>query len=135
MAAVVAAAAIGVFGKGAISATEAASPDGYLEVRYQRYWRAYSPNEIELRFAAQPPSQTLYVEDAYLANFEIDAVSPAPTAVALGASRTYYTFRVDEQSAAARVRFRLTAKKSGSFSGAIGLLDGTPVRIEQRVLP
>jgi hypothetical protein len=135
MAAVVAAAAIGAFGKGWLSAAEVVSADGGMSARYQRYWRAHSPTELELRWQAESGNSTIWIDAAYLDHFEVAAVTPAPATVALGGARSYYTFRVLETPALARATFRLIAKEGGSFGGALGRMDGAPIRVDQIMLP
>jgi hypothetical protein len=135
MAVVVLAAGVGLFGNGLFSAAEAATGDGKLAARYQRYWRARLPGELEIRWPADAGETTIWIEDAYLDNFEIGGVSPTPAAVAIGAERSFYTFKVQEPNMMVRVSFRLEPKRGGSFKGRIGRADGGELTIEQFVFP
>jgi hypothetical protein len=135
MGAVVLAAALGFFGNGLFSTADVVSPEGNLAVRYERYWRAGAPSEVELRWPAEAGEATIWIEGQYLDNFEVGGVDPAPAAVAIGAERSYYTFNVQERSTAARVSFRLEPRRAGSFAGMIGRVGGGTVAIEQLVFP
>jgi hypothetical protein len=135
MGGVVLGAALGFFGNGFFSTADVVSRDGDLAVRYERYWRALAPGEVELRWPAEAGAATIWIEGQYLDHFEVGGVSPAPAAVAIGAERSYYTFNVQERSTTARVSFRLEPKRAGSFAGMIGRVGGGTVAIEQLVFP
>lgn len=135
VATIVVAAALGAFGGGWLSEREVASADGSFAAQFERFWRAGTPSDLEVRWRAPAGEATVWIETAYLRNFVVDVVMPPPVRVAIGADRILYTFLVEGDAAEAHATFRLSARESGSFGGSLGLAGGQTVSIRQRLYP
>src|SRR5688500_10852973 len=75
MAAILAAAAAGLFGHGWLSETEAAAGDA-LTVRYSRFFRAHSPIELAVEWLPGSQEPALWIARSYLDEFEIAEIRP-----------------------------------------------------------
>jgi hypothetical protein len=134
MAAVLAAAAVGLFGNGWLSESEAAVGDELI-VKYSRFCRAHSPIELTVDWVPRGQGPTLWIARAYLENFEIEEIRPTPSAVTLEGDRIRYAFRSSEPGARVEVTFRLKAERGGPYRGRIGVDDGLDVEVRQLVFP
>jgi hypothetical protein len=133
MAAMLAAAAAGLFGHGWLSESEAAA-GGELTVKYSRFGRAHSPLELAIDWLPREQEPALWISRSYLDAFEIDEVRPTPSAVTLAPDRIYYTFRSSEPAARVEVTFMLKAEHGGAYRGRVGI-DRLEVEVRQFVFP
>ena len=140
MAATMLAAAVGLFGGGWLSTAET-SGSGAAAVRYPRFGRAHSPFELQIgwsagaRDAAGPRDAVLWIDRAYLDDFAIEEVRPAPLAVTLDSQRIQYSFRVSEPNVRVAVEFTLRAKHGGVFSGSLGFGEEFGLTVRQYIFP
>jgi len=131
LAALVAAALLGLFGDGALSNAESASSDGSLTVGYRRLLRAESPAQLDVTAApslADGGRLAIRLDAAYLARFETVTIEPEPESTALGNDRTTFYFATTA-TRPVTVRFRLEARRAGSASGAV---EAGAARVELR---
>jgi hypothetical protein len=133
MAAILAAAVVGLFGHGWLSESEAAVGDELI-VKYSRFCRAHSPIELTVDWVPRGEQPTLWIARSYLDEFEIEEIRPTPSAVTLEADRIRYAFRSSEPGARAAVTFRLKAERGGPYRGRIGV-HGLDVEVRQLVFP
>jgi hypothetical protein len=119
MATIVCSAVAGLFGDGPFSSVEATA--GALAARYPRFARAHAPLDVDVEWATTENEADVWIARAYLDEFEIDDVRPAPAAVTLERDRVYYTFRLSGESDRARVSFRLRPEHAGRIGGALGV--------------
>ena len=134
MAAILAAAAVGLFGHGWLSESESAAGDELI-VRYTRFGRAHSPIELSVDWLPRGQEPTLWIARSYLDEFEIEEIRPTPSAVTLDAGRIRYSFRSSPPGARVEVKFRLKAQHGGPYRGRIGVDDGLDVEVRQLVFP
>ena len=134
MAAILAAAAVGLFGHGWFSDSEAAVGDE-LVVGYSRFGRAHSPIELVVGWLARGQEPTLWISRPYLDEFEIAEIRPTPSAVTLEPDRIVYAFRSSKPLARLDVTFMLKAEHGGPYRGRIGVGDGPDVEIRQFMFP
>jgi hypothetical protein len=134
MAAILAAAAAGLFGHGWLGETEAVAGDE-LTVEYSRFCRAHSPVELVVDWLPRGQEPALWISRSYLDEFGIAEIRPAPSAVTLDPDRIYYAFRSSTPGARVRVTFMLKAEHGGPYLGRIGVDDGRDVEIRQFVFP
>jgi hypothetical protein len=133
MAAVGLGAAFGIFGGGWLSTVEAAG-EGAVS-RYPRFGRAHSPLELEVEWVAQQTDTVLSVDRAYLDNFALEEVRPAPLAVTLDSERIHYWFRVSEPDARVVVGLTLRARHGGRFAGSFDVEREPGVGVRHYILP
>ncbi|HEX6997287.1 MAG TPA: hypothetical protein VF322_04025 [Gammaproteobacteria bacterium] len=131
------AAALGFFGDGWLANRRAVSPDGRLAVEYQRFTRVRSPQPLRVRLAdvgAAGGELRLVFDGAYLERVKVNAVTPEPERVELGAGRVTYVFAVDGSSGPAAVTFEVEGERAGSAHGSIAL-GKAAARFEQLFFP
>jgi hypothetical protein len=134
MIAVAVGAAAGVFGNGALSSVEVTAGDA-LVARYPRYARAEAPLELELEWSSQTGDTVLWVARAYLDEFTVEAVQPAPSGTTFDSERIYYSFRAIRPDDRVRVEFRLRPKHGGRLVGTLGVTAETKVELRQMIFP
>ncbi|HEY8520669.1 MAG TPA: hypothetical protein VIN61_11360 [Gammaproteobacteria bacterium] len=137
LAALIAAAALGVFGGGWLAHRRAASPDGSLVVEYERFTRVRSPERLRVRLAdvhAADERLRLVMDAAYLERVNVKSATPEPERVELGAGRVTYVFAVDGSSGPAAVTFEVEGERAGTAHGKIALGDAE-ARFEQFFFP
>jgi hypothetical protein len=134
MALIVIAALNGLFGSGWASEVEAHGADG-VSVRYARFGRAHAPLELEVEWLASAGEATLSIERAYLAEFSVEQVWPAPAAVTIDPERVHYTFRVARPNERVTVSFELRARHGGRFAGSVGVGEGAGLRVRHFLFP
>jgi hypothetical protein len=133
MAAILAAAAVGLFGHGWVSDSEASA--GELTVKYSRFCRAHSPLELTVGWLPRAEESTLWIARSYLDEFEIAEIRPAPSSQTLAGERMYYAFRSSNPGTRVEVTFRLKAEHGGLYRGRLGSDDALAVEIRQLVFP
>ncbi|HSC15908.1 MAG TPA: hypothetical protein VLI71_12360 [Gammaproteobacteria bacterium] len=134
MAAILAAAVVGLFGHGWLSESESAAGDALI-VKYSRFCRAHSPLELSVDWLPRGQEPTLWIARSYLDEFEIEEIRPTPSAVTLEADRIHYAFRSSQPGARVEVMFRLKAEHGGPYRGRIGVDGGLDVEVRQLVFP
>jgi hypothetical protein len=134
MAAVLIAAAAGLFGNGWLSEREV-SAGGALTAKYPRFGRAHAPLELAVEWLPRQEAAALWISRSYLDGFEITEIRPPPSGVTVDAGRMRYTFRTARPHAPVRVAFMLKPKRGGSFIGRVGLEDELDVEIRHFVFP
>ena len=134
MAAILAAAAVGLFGHGWLSEAEVAAGDA-LTVKYSRFYRAHSPIELAFDWSPRGQEPALWISRSYLDVFEIAEIRPTPSAVTQEPDRIYYAFRSSKPGARVAVTFMLKAEHGGSLRGRMGVDGGLDVEIRQLVFP
>jgi hypothetical protein len=105
-----------------------------LRVEYPRVARARSPGEISIDCAARGTALQIWMSRAYLGDFEIDEVRPAPAEVSADEQRTYFTFRTRDPAARAHVDFTLRPRRAGTLRGSVGC-DDVSVDVRQFIFP
>jgi hypothetical protein len=133
MAVVIAAAALGAFGRGWLSETHAAAGEA-LTVRYSRVTRAHMPQQLAVDWLPRDGEAVLWIARSYLDEFEILEIHPPPSAVVGSSDRVYYTFRMLDATARVSARFTLQASRGGTLRGRLGT-DDVEVAIRQLMFP
>jgi hypothetical protein len=133
MAAVLIAAAVGLFGDGWLSEREVSA--GALTAKYPRFCRAHAPLELAVEWLPRQEPAALWISRSYLDGFEIAEIRPTPSGVTVDAGRMHYTFRTARPHAPVSVTFMLKPKRGGSFIGRVGLEGELDVEIRHFVFP
>jgi hypothetical protein len=133
MALVVAGAAVGAFGRGWLSETQAAAGET-LTVKYSRLSRAHMPDELAVDWLPRDEEAVLWFARSYLDEFEVREIRPPPSAVVGSPDRIYYTFRTLSGTGRMNVRFTVQASRGGTLRGRLGT-DDLEVVIRQFVFP
>jgi len=127
-------AAAGLFGGGGLSDSEARAGDE-LTVKYPRFFRAHGPFALTVEWLPRQQQASLWISRAFLDDFEIAGIQPAPSAITASRDRIYYAFGASEPTFRVGVTFRLKSERGGSFRGCIGSGDDLAVEIRQFAYP
>jgi len=152
MAAVLFAAAVGLFGHGPLSKTvivmstsgepsqAASEPPLVTRITFDRYLRLDSPSVIHISEVSAPDSVhevertlSLWLSMDYLATVELGHMTPRPDAEQFGAGGVTYRFHVRDGTATIVVPFK--AVKIGLVSGLARLNDAPPIPLGHFVYP
>lgn len=128
LAAVVAIAAAGGFGRGALADEERSA--GEMSVRYDRVARHEARSLLEVR--VPPHAQTVWIDQSLEERWRIEHIVPEPDSVRVDGDRVIYDIDVGEQGGV--VRFDMKPERNGRAQGHIGV-DDASVPVEQWVLP
>lgn len=133
MAAVVVAAAAGLFGNGWLSSVRATAET--LSVEYPRFSRARAPLELKVEWSAPQPETVLWIARSYVDRFDVDRIQPTPVATTAGAERIYYAFRAHEAGTRVAATFTLRPRSAGALEGRLGVERGPEIEARQWVFP
>jgi hypothetical protein len=116
---------LGIFGTGVFSQTSVTTPDGSLEVRYERFGRTHSTMRIEVRLRPDPTRvgdglARIRLGRASPGGVMVEDVDPIPLRVEAGTESSAYLFPVLEPGAPIRVNFYLKPDQIGRMRYRIG---------------
>lgn len=136
MAAVVAAALLGLFGGvGPLNHATRTQAELPRTVTYQPFVRVMAPTDLEVRFAPAAEAAQVWFSDAYLAVFELDNIVPAPLRSLAEDGGVRLTFSQQATHQPAVVHFTTKAREAGVCRGEIGIGPQRRLTIEQFVYP
>lgn len=138
LAALLAAALLGLLGDGPLSRTATASPDGSIRLDYDRFARVGATTRLHLRF--RPVADTdrryrIWIEGEYRDATRIREVSPTPERVEDDRGRLVYVFRAFEPERSTEVSFFVHPRGAGFRPGRIGLVGGASIDFRQFIYP
>ena len=132
---VILAGAVGLFGGGALGDVEARSADGSVTVTHPRFARRQSPLELVVRAASAEGELRIWFTEQYLAELDIERVTPPPERVELGAARIEYVFPWRGAPGMVSVTFVLEVQRPGFVRGEVGSGEGAGVAVRHFVYP
>ncbi len=137
MAALVAAAAAGVFGQGPVARVEA-SAGGTLTARYERYARENTP--VALRVDVAPAAFRdgrieLMIDREFLAAMQIVEVQPQPLRIVALSDSLLFRFDSTAATTPVPVHFTFRPVEIGTHTARLWMADGTALRLRQFVFP
>jgi hypothetical protein len=141
IAAILAAAVVGLFGHGPASRAtlevrDSIEPSGGMLLDYERFGRAFSESQFVFTRPAGPADGrgfTLWLSSDYLGDVEVLRITPDPDGQELVSNGVRYHFSVHQGSQ--NVTFRFKAQRPGTLSGAFRLNDGPPTTFRQWLFP
>ncbi len=110
---------------------------GPLRLEYSRFVRYRAPEVLTVQVDPGVSGETLqlWVDRAYLEDFELQQIVPAPDQTRLLPDRILYEFQAQPGDGPLRVTFQLRPQAAGSRSGRVGLEGGDTVTFRQFVYP
>jgi hypothetical protein len=126
------AALAGLFSRGPLSETHAATADGTLAVDYARFERDGASSMLTADIAARDGRAVLSVDRAFAEAFTINSVQPEPSEAASADGGVRYTFLT--ASPRAVVRLSLNPNAAGIVASRIGS-DTAELTIRQYIYP
>ena len=140
IAAIIMAAAVGLFGHGLLSQATVELPDsdeaaGGMTLEYERFGRAHSESQVVLSRPARMPNRTfsVWLSSEYFKDVELIRMTPEPTRQELAADGVRYHFPVQDGPQTVVLRFK--AERPGPLSASIRLNDGPLVTFHQWLFP
>lgn len=132
-----AAALLGLLGRGPLSSTNTATPDGAVRVDYDRFLRRSAPTTLTVTLgpAATDGTARVWIDREYLGKVRLQQVTPRPEREEAGPDRHTLVFRVSRPGEPAVVMLRFEPDESGLLRGRIGLGDGPEASFTQFVYP
>ena len=128
---------LGLLGPGLFSQVTAGDVPG-LRLTYDRFGHYHCETTLVLsldREAAAGGAASIWIEDRYLENVEIESIRPDPVVVRSESGGNVYTFATGDGMGPVQVRFELTYRKAGSLRGRIGRSPDRSFEIRQFVYP
>ena len=127
---------LGLFGRGILADAQRRSPDGALDVKYERIERTGTPSMMTLRFgpaAFHDGKIQLFVSNSVVQELGAQRVIPAPATTEIGNGGLTYTFPATAPPAT--ITFALQPSGPGAFPFTLQLPGSQPVRATVVVLP
>ena len=138
MALVIAAAMLGLFGKGPLSDATVGRERGALRMEFERFTRYMTTSELHVLVgpdAARGGEVQVWLSRDYVRRVKIDQITPEPAAVAAQGDRYLYTFRAKTENKPISLTFFVTPKAFGVFDGEVGGPGGEVHAFRQYVYP
>jgi len=123
MAAIVIAAALGLFASGPLSWATAQTSDGSLVVEYDRFMRKTSPVTVKVKVAASAATAeglTFDIDEGFADAFRITEIRPQPAQSIATADGMRFRFAT-APNAPATIYFHLSPEKIGVLRAGVGL--------------
>ena len=128
--------ACGLFSKGILSNGSAGSPDGAIEVEYERFGRVQSNMDMTIRLKSAPAERfSVTIGSGALENLQIQTLQPQPLeAVTLG-SDLRLTFRANDTGPDHVIWLGLQPRHPGRIAVSVSSGDHPPARFTQWIYP
>lgn len=125
------AALLGLTGSGGVlNHATAGQRGGAVYVEYERVVRSGTPATMTLHLHNDPPGFIqFWVSAPYLADVNVESVSPMPQTVTVEESRHVYTIRAASPDVA--ITLEMEHKTWGRLEGEVGIVGGPSVRFSQ----
>lgn len=138
LALVLAAALLGLFSRGPLSAAEASDPDGALRVTYERFLRHHAPSTIEVELtplATRGERVELRLAGPMLRAFQIETMRPEPLESRLADDGWVLAFPVQDRGRPSLLRLEIRPDAIASQRGEISVEGRPPARLSAFVYP
>jgi hypothetical protein len=128
--------ALGLFGRGWLANARWRSPDGAIEVRYERVERAGTPSIVTIRFSAQAIARghvQLYAGEGLMKELGAQRIIPQPASSEIGGGGV--TYRFPASSLPAEVSIQLEPSFPGLHRMTLAAPGEPPLEARILVLP
>lgn len=135
---VIAAALLGLFSRGPLSAAEASDPDGALRVTYERFLRHHAASTIEVELsplATEGERVELRLSGPMLRAFQIETMRPEPVESRLADGGWVLAFPVLDRGRPSLVRLEIRPDALATQRGEISVEGRPPARLSAFVYP
>jgi hypothetical protein len=133
-----AAALLGVLGRGLLSKAQVISSDGSFKVKYDRVVHFRTPAEITIEFgpaAVHNNSAQFWVGQTFFKQLKLQGILPAPLQQAPNGAGMLLDFPVSTNAPRQSVSLRLEPSSVGAFNSEVAAPGGNSVRFSTLVLP
>lgn len=128
--------ACGLFSKGVLSNGSAVSPDGAIQVEYERFGRVESNMDMRIRLKSPPAERfSIIIGNGALDNLQIQTLQPQPLeAITLG-SDLRLTFSSRDTGPDHAIWLGLQPRNPGHIAVSVSSGDHPPARFNQWIYP
>jgi hypothetical protein len=138
MAAIIIGAMLGLLGPGWLSHRQVGGLGDPVQLSYHRLarWQTSTSLTVELTpLAARDGVYRFWLSREFIAQANIDRVTPPPLRVETGADRQTFFFAADPATSPTTITVHLEPEQVGRVRGQAGLDDGEPLTFDLWVLP
>ncbi len=134
--ALLAAAAGGLFGRGALARAHVTAPGG-LRVDYDRFARKLTPTQLTITIPPSVHADTtvLWLDRRYADRVEVQQILPEPLDVAADSLRLVYRFLTLDRDRPTRVTLEVEPDESSRLHARLGVIRGDSAWFTQLVYP
>ena len=123
---IVLAALAGLLGKGPLSDVSAASPQGQIQVEYDRFLHYRDPTSLQIHL--KPPADAdnelrVAFDHSYLHGFEIQRITPEPREELAGETEHVFVFEADDVRRSTWIVLHLDPDEFGTIEGSLRVGD------------
>ena len=134
--AIVIAGACGLFSKGFLSNGEATSPDGKIQVSYERFGRVQSNMNMRIQVPGQDGDRfTVTIGNGALDTLEIQTLQPQPIEAVARANDLQLTFLTHNAESGHTIWIGMQPQDMGSIPMSVSLLHSEPARFSLWIYP
>jgi hypothetical protein len=129
---------LGVFGRGGISNASQKSADNKMEVKYQRFLRYHTEDELEIKINRNTKSNSLHLllGKAFNKKIQVQSIDPKPEKMLITEKGVLYIFPVAPALRKANITFYIKPEKMGSLQTYIACNEeGSQVQFNQYIYP
>jgi len=133
---IIVAAILGVFGRGPLAKSSFQTPDGAMNIKYERVERFATPSLLRIEFgpgAIHEGKVQLWVSEGLITTLGNQRVIPQPSSSTLGQGGIFYTFPVTTNPATAQ--FELTPARPGAYNLKLRIPGSQEVSLRIFVVP
>jgi hypothetical protein len=126
----------GLFGRGPVAKAERRSPDGTIDVKYERIERTDSPSMLSIQFgptAIRDGKVNLYVSQSLVKELGTQRVVPNPLTTQIGDGGLVFAFPASKVPAS--VDLALAPTGPGVYDFTIGVVGAAPIHAKVFVVP
>jgi hypothetical protein len=138
MVVLIAAASLGLFGRGPLSNAHVQTADGRLGIAYQRVAHHQASDLLGLDVrpnATGDDTVRVWFDRAYMQHRIVESISPEPERTATDGERIVYAFHLSDRTRPARIVFRTRPDALWVQPARAGIIGGDSLRYRQIVLP
>lgn len=117
----VAAAVLGLFGGGPLSAAHAAAPNGSLSIDYERFVRLGAATRISVRASGSTDDVDLRIRRSYFETLRVERIVPEPTAIVIRGEDVSLRFSPSGGPGPFTVILDVEPRRAGLLRSAFGL--------------
>jgi len=134
--AIVIAGACGLFSKGFLSNGEAKSPDGAVQVRYERFGRVQSNMNMSIQVPAQAGDRfTVTIGNGALDSLEIQTLQPQPIEAVTRANDLQLTFLTHNAKSGHTVWIGMQPQEMGAIPMSVSVQNSQAARFSLWIYP
>ena len=126
----------GLGGGGPLSSAESVATDGSARVRYEKFARQLSPNNVDITVSQSPdgsPAQ-LHISGSYLRSMTVKSITPEPDTTTVADQGYTFAFKRLPGVTETKIQLQTEPQQMGTVEGWL-VINGEKLAIKQFVFP